>query len=382
MMRLKMSCAMHGCEAAETPLPWRGAVGLIPALLFLMKPYPPSVRFAAFLRFRLLATALSGWLLSAPIIAGDPPRQNSETRQTKLHLNLLPRSLQKNPLVDLTVITELTPEGKKLPAPSPARPVFYVAQSVGRHAEGQGPKDRHLPKEEELAVSLQRALAVNGYLPATPAHPPTLLIVYHWGAHTNLESGSQEEGDIGIPDLDHKNLLSRAALVGGTQFAEELRQALEKQDLEDQTHALSVPPSGIPSDDVSEMLKAMAVIIGRTGPLAKFIERDTKTAQLFDAARADCYYAVASAYDYASASRGQRRLLWRSKMTVDSQAVAMSDTLPGLILNAGKYLGVDMPEAATLSKRALGEGSVKLGPLQFENPPEPPATPPTNKQHP
>jgi hypothetical protein len=325
---------------------------------------------------------VSGLLLSAVVLAGSPPLTNTESRETKLHLDLLPRSLQKNPLVDQTVITELTVEGKKLPPPSPAHPVYYVTESAGVRKEGHAPADRQPPKAEELAATLQRALAVNGYLPATPAHPPTLLIVYYWGAHTNLESGSEAEGDTGIPDVDHKNLLSRAALVGGTKFAEDLRQALEKQDLEDQAHALAVPPSDIPSDDVSEMIKAMSVIIGKTGPLAKFINRDIKTGQLFDEARADCYYVVASAYDYAAAAHGQRRLLWRSKMTVDSQAVAMRDTLPGLILNAGKYFGVDMPEAATLSKRALGEGSVKLGPLKFENSQDQPSVPPADKQRP
>lgn len=335
------------------------------------------------LRSRLLRTGLSGLLLSAAVLANSAPLQNTESRDSQVEFNLLPRSLQKNPRLDQTVITELTAEGKKLPVPSPANPVYYVTESVGFHAEGHSPEDRRLPKAEELAASFQSALAVNGYRPATPEHLPSLLIVYYWGSHTNLDSGSEAEGDTGIPDVDHKNLLSRAALVGGTRFAAELRQALEQQDLEDKARELARPHQ---ENDASRMIDAMAVTIGNAGPLARFINRDTKTSQLFNEACSDCYYLVASAYDYATAARGQRRLLWRSKMTIDSQAVAMRDTLPGLIFNAGKYFGVDMPEAATMTKRMIGEGSVKLGPLEIKEWSDPEHPPddekPAAKQHP
>lgn len=63
-------------------------------------------------------------------------------------------------------------------------------------------------------------------------------------------------------------------------------------------------------------------------------------------------------------------------MTVDSRGVAMRDTLPGLILNAGKYLGVDMPEAATMTKRLQRDTTVKLGPLEVEEYLDKPVAPP------
>jgi len=67
-------------------------------------------------------------------------------------------------------------------------------------------------------------------------------------------------------------------------------------------------------------------------------------------------------------------------MTADARGVAMRDTLPGLILNAGKYFGVDMPEAATMTKRLQRDGKVTLGPLEVEEyislPPAAPPAPP------
>ncbi len=308
----------------------------------------------------LARTGMACLLLLPAVLAGAPPLQNTESSEGQWVFSLVPRAFQKNPFVDQTVVTELTEDGKKVPPPSPEHPVYYLIDATGYHAEGQGPEDDNPPTPAELTASLQRALAVNGYRPATREHPPTLLIVYYWGLHTNLNTGT--DGDPGIPDVGHKNLLSRAALVGGSKFAEELRQALQKQDREDEVRA-TLPPE----------FKAM---FGSFGPLRLFTERDAKTRQLYEEARADCYYAIASAYDYAEAVQGRRKLLWRSKLTADAQGVAMRDTLPNLILNAGKYLGVDMPEAATITKRMQRNSKVTLGPLEVEEYMDPAAPPP------
>ena len=96
------------------------------------------------------------------------------------------------------------------------------------------------------------------------------------------------------------------------------------------------------------------------------MDRDDRTRQLVAQAQVNCYYVIVSAYDCASVTQGKRQLLWRTKMTVDAQGVAMDDTLPGLIMNAGKYFGQDMSVAATLSKRLSREGRVDLGDLEIK----------------
>ena len=53
-------------------------------------------------------------------------------------------------------------------------------------------------------------------------------------------------------------------------------------------------------------------------------------------------------------------------MTVDATGVSMTDTLPALIVHAGKYLGRDMPEAATFTQPISRTGQVKLGPMQVK----------------
>jgi hypothetical protein len=297
-------------------------------------------------RYRRFTWALRLSVAFAPMIpaAETPSPLPIESSEGKWVFSLLPKSFQKNPLVDQTVITEMTDEGRKFPPPTAESPVYYVAVSAGLHNEGHAADSDRSPSDAALADSLQRALAVNHFLPAGPDHPPTLLVVYVWGVHNNLDQGSDEIG-IATPDVNHRNLLSRATLVGGAKFAADLKVALEAQDRVNE----------IPGPRI-ELLD----------PMRLFLARDNRTRRLYSQASGDCYYLVASAYDYQTAAIKQgRKLLWRSKMTVDSSGVAMSDTLPTLVLNSAAYLGRDMPEAATLYRPAIRSTEVKLGPLKM-----------------
>ncbi len=311
---------------------------------------PPAIQFPRNGPFWLLLLTMLGTASLVP--AAEPAaRPKTESSEGQWVFSLLPKSFQKSPLVDQTVMTEMTAEGKKLPPASREDPAYFVSQPGGYHMEGHGLADEKQPTAAELEGSMKRALAVNGYLPASPGHPPTLLIIYHWGSHNNLDQGSVEVEGTAFQDVRHKNLLSRAALVGGTKFADELKAALEKQDR--QNELADAAPAGL------TMMPIM-------NPLHLFVERDAKTRQLFEQSTEDCYYVIASAYDYQSVARGQRVLLWRSKLTADARGVSMPDTLPGLILNAGQYLGRDMPESATLTKRVDRDTQVRLGPLEVK----------------
>lgn len=285
------------------------------------------------------------WFVLAPLLLGaaDPQALPIESSEGKWVFSLLPKSFQKNPLVDQTVITEMTHEGRKVAAPTAESPAYYVAVSAGAHNEGHAADSDRQPSDAVLADCLQRALAVNHFLPAGPEHPPTLLVVYVWGVHNNLDQGSDVIG-VATPDVNHRNLLSRATLVGGAKFAADLQVALEAQDR----------VSEIPGPHI-ELLD----------PMRLFLARDNRTRRLYSQSSGDCYYLVASAYDYQTAAMKEgRKLLWRSKMTVDSSGVAMADTLPTLVLNSAAYLGRDMPEAATLYRPATRSTEVILGPLK------------------
>ena len=305
------------------------------------------------------------WLLPS-ILAAANPAGDLGTGEGPV-FSLLPQSFQKNPMVDQTVITEMTDEGRKRPPASAAKPVYYLAEIAGRRNAGEGADESRPPETAEVTSSLQRALAVNGFLPSSPEHAPALLLVVFWGAHSNLDAGSGELDIAGTLDPDHRHLLERAALVGGTKFAEEFREALRKQDeaiVSQQAIAASEARLG-------ESAHFGGILIEH-GPVRQFTDRNEKTRALFNAL-GERYYVVASAYDYAEATRGHRRLLWRSKMTVTAESIAMREALPGLIANAAPFLGADMSEAATMFRHLRRDPKVQLGPLDVQGYQEPAA---------
>lgn len=259
--------------------------------------------------------------------------------------SLLPKSLQKNPRLEITVVTEMTEAGKKLPPPSATQPVFYETHSAGLRQFGEGVSTRTLPVEEVERL-LKRSLATNGFLPAErPARPPSLLIIYFWGAHNDVEGAS--------PEQKLQITLERAALVGGDKYARRLAEVIERTNDMQASMNAPVAPGGEPVMTAEMMAFA--------SPIAMFRRESAKTEYLVDQTAGEVYYVTASAYDYAELARNRRVLLWRTRMTVASSGVAQDQTMPTLILTAAPFFGRDMPEAEIVNRRTIREGSVEIG---------------------
>lgn len=276
--------------------------------------------------------------------------------------SLLPKSFQKDPLLDQTVITEMTPEGRKVPPPTVDRPAYYVIHSGGSRDTGPVFTGAQSPTEETLHRTLGQVLSAQGYRQATPARPPSLLLLYFWGSSNLLEGG--EEDASGNSSVSSTNLLTKAALVGGDRFAGELSHALREQEDQNQYQ------EGMTRLEKSFAQEGLSVALGvrlpkAPGSVRRFLDRDDHNPELLEQALANCYYIIVSAYDYASVADGRRHLLWRTKMTVTADGVAMPAALPALIVNAGKYFGRDMAAATTMSNR-IPKGRVDLGDLEVK----------------
>jgi hypothetical protein len=286
--------------------------------------------------------------------------------------SLRPKAFQPTPLMDFNVITEMTPEGRKLAPPSPEAPVYYVAQ-VGAFvrtgstlSNGEKP-----PPIADLAKAMQRALATNGYLAGLPPeHRPSLVVVFTFGSHgadyaAEVASAVDKNGNpiegpapvtaeellsLVVHDVQlQADMLERAALIGGKAFAADLKHALVEEvqnvqlNYESGQHVLAQSP---------EFGAPIHTFIENNGPLVS---------HLVEEAFHSCYFVVASAYDYAAIGQGKKLLLWRTKMTVDAQGVNMQETLVPLITSAGPYFGKDMSEVTVVSKRISREGHVEIG---------------------
>lgn len=281
--------------------------------------------------------------------AETPPY--TETHTGEPVFSLLPRAFQRNPKIYMTVITEMTTAGKLYKVPTSDSPNYYIAQTAGYHDEGQGVTGEKPLPVDELERKLKASLSVSHYLPADKEHKATLALIFVWGSHNKLDqdtttqayalnSGDFSQSSNSSITLTQQNLLSRAALVGGSHFAHDFEIALNQEAL-----AKSTGIRGI-----------------GVGPLEKFMDRDDKTRELVEQAYDDCYYVVVSAYDGAGLAHGKRVLLWRTKMTTNSRGLAMSSSLPVLIETGAHFFGKpDMQDAATLERNVIAEGQVKIG---------------------
>jgi hypothetical protein len=270
---------------------------------------------------RLLTTALlvsvAGLGLTTAHGAPDSSRLPG-TGQWDFHI--LPKSFQKKPDLEMTVITEFTPVGRLLRPTTPDQPSYYIAQSGGNHQMGDTVGGESSPLPADLEKSITHALAVNGFLAANPPeHRPTLAVIYTWGSHNKM---TREMARM-FPEEAAKQRLERALLVGGKQFVA----------------------------DVSRTIEFGDTIFNHTERLE----------YLNDQADDDLYFVVASAYDYRALAEGRRQLLWRTSMTVNAKGVSEKETLLPLIATAAPYLGREMTEPQIAMRRISREGTVDVG---------------------
>jgi len=308
-------------------------------------------------------TLCLGWLIAPGIVwpaAGKPVDSGSGAaapsagfQQSGWVFSLLPKSMQKDPRLDYTVITEMTPAGKKLPPVSPETPAYFELFSAGFRQLGDPPGEERTLTAEQIEPLLTRALAANGYRPAQrPESPPSLVIIYTWGSHNRLLDADDEDSAVST-DQVARNLLERAALVGGDTFARQLLKLMRDADAQATAANVPTPPGGQPVFAAGMMEFA--------NPVNLFRSKSPRNEFLLEQTANSVYYVVASAYDYQSAATPRKVLLWRTRMTVAAQGVSQPQTLPSLVLAGGAYFGRDMSEAVVLSRRTQREGTVEIG---------------------
>lgn len=340
--------------------------------------------------------------------AGDPtdvrPPPPPEPRRSAFVFSLLPKAFQKHPELDFHVISEMTNEGRKAKPPTPQHPVYYLSHAGKFTQLGHNPPaNEHGPDIGELTRSMQKALAASNYVPATPSSPlPSLVVVFTYGSFARfstemydfeqtvameqlyqnadpsdsvpapfISGGDNRDADSLLPIVlsdrgARTDVLQRAELIGGEKFAHGLAAALDQEAVYQRgREGLSVPG------------------IENASPFHRFMNANDDLMELVEQSFNSCYFVVASAYDYVAMKQGRKVLLWRTKMTVDSSGVSMSETLPSLVVAAGPYFGRDMTVPATLNRKITREGHVEVGTpevVDFSEPAAPPAPNPPAKK--
>ena len=264
-----------------------------------------------------LALALVARAADSPPTAFDKSSRMAKTGD--FVFSILPKSFQRNPTLDMTFNTEFTPYGRLLRKATPENPVYYVEQDAGFRSLGWAVGGEKPPKSEDMERVLTKALATNSFLPAAPEHAPGLAIIYFWGSHNKPDDDTARL----FPELLQKNVLERAMLVGGKKLVSGMSFAMEWGES--------------PAD------------------------REEKMEFLRDQANAEIYYVVASAYDYQALAHGQRKLAWRTTLTVTSAGLAMNETLLPLVTSAAPFFGRETTLPEIGSRRVSRTGYVEIG---------------------
>jgi hypothetical protein len=256
------------------------------------------------------------------VMAPSPPTRSDSglPKSGEFTFSLLPKSFQRNPTLEMTVNTEFTDYGRLLRPATPDQPVYYVPLAAGYKQMGAPMGGEHPPAQADLERALKKALAVNGYLQAEmPGKGAALVLIYYWGSHNQLDPFTRSN----FPDLAAKNKLERAILVGGKKYATEEGRVTEWGE----------------------------TLIDRAG------DKEFLRYQIAH----DIYYVVASAYDYQSLTHGERKLAWRTSMTVNTVGVSMGETLAPLIATAAPFFGHETTEPQIEVRKTPRSGKVEVG---------------------
>jgi hypothetical protein len=264
--------------------------------------------------------------LLAGLSAAQPPETTPRPPEAQIdkpgfHLSLLPKAFTKNPDLEMTVNTQVTPYGKGLPEASPEHPVYYIGHDSGYQQRGETIGE-HPPPPSELQRHLIIALKNRGYLAADAAHPPSLVLFFYWGSHNTMD---RETAGM-FPEQQARQELERAMLVGGAAYRQK------------EADRMTLGPG--PADHLGK---------------EEYLTYQTQH---------DLYYALVSAYDFAALLKKERKLAWRTSMTVNASGVSMTETLPVLMASSAFYFGRETTEPIAVM-RDLHRGTVRLGPLRI-----------------
>jgi hypothetical protein len=244
---------------------------------------------------------------------------------------------KKHPALLLTAFGEVTEQAEPLAPASPTAPIYYAFASASYRPSGNLPRETPI-QEEKVTAMLRRTLADQGYLVADETHPPTIGLVFFWGPHAAVDTSTASQEQI------LRNLLDRAALVGGDKFASELVTAFRESARI--AEASARPMGGLGAAGSVAAASAMA------DPVVLFRRRDPLNETLLDHAETSCYYIVVSAYEYQSCATPQKKLLWRVRATVNSHGVSQAQIFPTLVAAASRVFAKETAKPELTRLRA------------------------------
>jgi hypothetical protein len=225
--------------------------------------------------------------------------------------------------IEVITITDMSPEGRLHRRPTPEKPVYYVAVSVGFRDLGGVVGGEKPPPPEEVVRTLTKVLAKQGYLPASDTSPQaSLVLMLAWGTlNADLEYGMD-------PDAPprQRNRQQILKFLGGYKM-------------------------GFSARDFDPLTPSLGGL--------NFLDFDSRA--LYDISSEDFYVAVIAAYDAAAMMRKEKKLLWTTRVSCPSRGFWLPDVLPTMMAISGPNIGREMNRPAWVNASDKYKPDVQIG---------------------
>jgi hypothetical protein len=231
-----------------------------------------------------------------------------------------------NDLETITV-TDMTQAGKLRRIPTKNNPVYYIAVSAGIHDFG-GMKAGEKPvAREQVNKMMLKALAQQGYLPATADQHPEVILIWTWG--------TMNADYLFIPG-SRSGMTSRGYQTNRGQMLRFLgANKLSGHSWTDQSFPEVSLPIGLRFDRDEFMLNETAMD--------------------------DLYVASISAYDVHLTGDRQGKPLWITRISAPARGFWMPEALPAMVAIATPYIGRDTDKPIRIHANDHFKPEIKLG---------------------
>lgn len=217
------------------------------------------------------------------------------------------------------VVAEQTDPATAPAIPTADHPTYYIEYADGYTEIGLDPIAWDTPPPPAVVVDeVHQALTAQHYLPETPGHRATLVLIYDWGVMRERSSFGRRLADMHI----------RLMLV-----APRRQVAATFRDFRDNNEAWTMH---------FPIINPMEI-------------------RLMNLVGDDRYFVIISAYDYASVARSHPRLLWRVRMSTWTVGTSMAEAFPTLLRGGAPYFGRNFDEAQFCAVPKVRAGHVVVG---------------------
>jgi len=239
--------------------------------------------------------------------------------------------------IEVITVTDMTPEGRLVAAPTAQAPAYYISVSLGFKDLGPVGGDKS-PPEDQVLATIQKALAKQHFLPAGPGTPPpTLALAFTWGTlNADFDYGFDPDKP---PRLRNRQQILK--FMGGY-----------KMGYSDRDFDAATAVTGL-----------------------KIFDFDSQA--FYDLAEEDFFVAVISAYDLKAFQAKQKKLLWMTRISTPSTGFGMKDVFPTMLAVATPNLGRETERPVWIDASDKYKPDVKLGETQVIGVIEDRKTPPS-----